>query len=126
MNAVSTQLFAHRGFVHAKHPRLTIIVFTCSLPQLFALTVPAGVSLPSPSCLGNFTVAAPNTPVSQNISSLTSETPYRACAVAYDNTRLQNRQTAASSKDFVTLDVTPPQLSVQPIAGSDGNFTCSR
>ncbi|WIA19460.1 hypothetical protein OEZ85_004074 [Tetradesmus obliquus] len=94
--------------------------------QLFALTIPSGATLPDTSALGNFSVALANTAAGPTVSGLRSETSYRACVVAADMTRLQNKQPSVSYKDFRTLDVTPPNLVVMPTPGTDGNFTCSR
>lgn len=96
------------------------------VPQLFALTIPSGATLPDTSALGNFSVALANTAAGPTVSGLRSETSYRACVVAADMTRLQNKQPSVSYKDFRTLDVTPPNLVVMPTPGTDGNFTCSR
>eukprot|EP00882_Tetradesmus_deserticola_P028984 GHRQ01032346.1.p4 GENE.GHRQ01032346.1~~GHRQ01032346.1.p4 ORF type:complete len:100 (-),score=31.23 GHRQ01032346.1:37-336(-) len=96
------------------------------LLQLFALAVPSGVALPDHSALGNFSVQTANTAAGPTVTGLRSENSYRACVVAADVTRLQNKQPAVSFKDFRTLDVTPPELAVTSVPGTDGNFTCSR
>jgi hypothetical protein len=88
--------------------------------------VPAGATLPDTSALGNFSVALANTAAGPTVTGLRSETFYRACVVAADVTRLQNKQPAVNYKDFRTLDVTPPSIVVTPTPGTDGNFTCSR
>lgn len=94
--------------------------------QLFSLAMPAGVSLPDPSALGNFSVAQSNVATGPTVVGLRSQTTYRACVVAADETRLHNKQPAVSYKDFTTLDITPPTLVASPVPGQDGNFTCSR
>lgn len=96
------------------------------LLQLFALTVPSGATLPDVSALGSFSLTLANTAAGPTVTGLRSEASYRACVVAADVTRLQNKQPAVSYKDFRTLDVTPPNLVAAAVPGTDGNFTCSR
>jgi hypothetical protein len=86
-----------------------------------ATTKPAGAA-----AAGNASVPLGNVPAIANVSGLTSETDYTACVIAADVTRLQNKQAAASSKDFRTLDVTPPAVTMTVVPGTDGNFTCDR
>lgn len=86
-----------------------------------ATTKPAGAAT-----AGSASVPQGNAPVVANVSALTSETEYAACVIAADMTKLQNKQAAALSKDFRTLDVTPPDVLVTVVPGTDGNFTCDR
>lgn len=95
-----------------------------SVDVLFA--VGAGVLPSGAVAAGNFSVPLGNAPAVVNITGLTSETDYSACVVVSDITRLQNKQAAAIARDFRTLDITPPVLSVSIMAGNDGNFTCDR
>lgn len=96
----------------------------CPSPAaLFAVltTRPAGAA-----AVGNASVPLGNTPAIANVSGLTSKTDYTACVIAADVTRLQNKQAEVASRDFRTLDVTPPVVTVTVVPGTDGNFTCDR
>jgi hypothetical protein len=86
-----------------------------------ATTRPAGAA-----AAGSASVPQGSVPVVANVSGLTSETDYTACVIAADITKLQNKQAAGLSKDFRTLDVTPPDVTVTVVPGTDGNFTCNR
>lgn len=106
----------------------------------FFAVMPRGSACPLPSDLFEAAVAAPQgaitagsfpvpsggTPAVVNATGLTSETNYTACVIASDATRLRNRQPAGAARDFRTLDVTPPTLSVTILPGQDANFTCDR
>lgn len=75
---------------------------------------------------GSLPVPQGNTPAVANVTGLTSETNYTACVIAADITKLQNKQAAGASKEFRTLDITPPEVSLTVVRGTDGNFTCDR
>jgi hypothetical protein len=107
---------------------------------VYYVVMPRGTACPDPAALcaaatakplgsaaaGNASVPLGNIPAVVDVSGLTSETDYTACVIAADVTRLQNMQAAAASKDFRTLDVTPPVVTVTVVPGIDGNFTCDR
>lgn len=103
-----------------------------SAAALFAAATakPAGAAVAGstsvPHTAGSTSVPHGNAPVVANVSALTSETDYTACVIAADITKLQNKQAAALSKDFRALDVTPPDVLVTMVPGTDGNFTCDR
>lgn len=86
-----------------------------------ATTVPPGAA-----AAGSVAVPLGTAPVTANVTGLTSETDYTACVIAADATKLQNKQPAGLSKDFRTLDITPPAVVVKITPGTDGNFTCDR
>lgn len=107
----------------------------------FYAVMPAGTECPAPAELflasevakplgavtaGNASVPQAGVAAVANVSGLSSETQYTACVIAADVTKLQNRQTSAAHKDFRTLDITPPSVSLTVAPGTDGNFTCSR
>jgi hypothetical protein len=60
------------------------------------------------------------------LEGLTSETAYTVCVVAEDATQRHNRQTTTRFVNFITLDVTPPNVTVAFEAGTDGDLACSR
>jgi hypothetical protein len=62
----------------------------------------------------------------QALTGLKSDTNYTLCAIAADSTLQQNKQTTVSSVTFKTLDITPPELSLTMVAGTDGNVSCER
>lgn len=107
---------------------------------VFYAVVPKGAECPGPAALFAAATAAPpgaaaagsvavprgTAPVIANVTRLTSETDYTACIIAADITKLQNKQAAGLSRNFRTLDVTPPTVAVSITAGTDGNFTCDR
>jgi hypothetical protein len=107
---------------------------------VFYAVMPRGTACPAPAALfaavaaqptgavaaGSSAVPQGNAPAIGNVSGLTSETDYTACVIAADITKLQNKQAAGVSKDFRTLDITPPTVMIDVMPGTDGNFTCSR
>jgi hypothetical protein len=107
---------------------------------VFHAVMPRGTACPAPAALfaavtaqptgavaaGSAAVLQGNMPAIGNVSGLTSETDYTACVVAADATKLQNRQAAGLSKDFRTLDITPPTVVIDVMPGTHGNFTCNR
>lgn len=57
---------------------------------------------------------------------LQDNSKYLLCLAAEDTTSFRNRQAAALSLAFSTLDVTPPVLVAAVVAGTDGSVTCDR
>ena len=94
------------------------------LMQMFLEQPPSGGIVP---VNGTGTLSIGDSLAAQQIlPGLKSETNYTLCAVAIDSTLQQNKQTSVNSITFKTLDITPPDLTLAMVAGTDGNVTCER
>ncbi len=95
-------------------------------PQMFppGPSVPSGATVP-PGGTGQVTVTqAGGNGATVSLAGLTSQTGYLACVVAADV--WDNKVARVQEVTFVTLDITPPVVTLAVLPGTDGLVSCDR